>query len=120
MRFGGGIEFTLLGARCSMASLTLCGKKVTNEQAKAIFTALMAAVVLLVVVVIVMATGGTGDSAATGDLPVVPQRSQSVGGGGGGGSFQIQQTPGVSDWVRLTGSSTACSAAGCTGRIEVR
>ena len=44
----------------SMADLRLCGKKVTNEQAKAIFTLMGALIVALVVVVIVSATGGGG------------------------------------------------------------
>ena len=65
----------------SMASLTLCGKKVTNEQAKTIFTALMATVVLLVVVVVVMATGDSGGSGGSSDAPVPPPRSPSASGG---------------------------------------
>ena len=52
----------------SMADLRLCGKKVTNEQAKTIFTLMGALIVALVVVVIVSAAGGGGgggdDSAA--------------------------------------------------------
>ena len=103
----------------SMASLTLCGKKVTNEQAKTIFTALMATVVLLVVVVVVMATGDSGSGASGGstDAPVPPPRSPSA---SGGASWQVQQAVGSSDWVRLSGKNAVCSAGGCTGRIEVR
>ena len=99
-----------------MASLTLCGKKVTNEQAKTIFTVLMAAVVLLVVTVIVMVISPSEPS-APGELPAAPQLSHST---GSGGTWQVQQTVGESDWVRLTGKNARCSAGGCTGRLEVR
>ena len=105
----------------SMASLTLCGKKVTNEQAKAIFTALMAAIVLLVVVVVMMAAGGGGDASDAG-APVSggPSVAQNWNGGGGGDTWQVQNTKGTSDWVRLSGKNAVCSEGGCTGRIEVR
>ena len=100
----------------SMASLTLCGKKVTNEQAKAIFTGMMAFIVLLVVVVISMAASGGDSSGPDDDTPIGAQNSYS---GGGGGAFGVQSTAGTSDWVRLSGENAVCSAGGCTGRIEV-
>ena len=53
-----------------MADLRLCGKKVTNEQAKTIFTLMGALIVALDVVVIVSATGGGGGDG--GDDSAVP------------------------------------------------
>ena len=101
----------------SMASLTLCGKKVTNEQAKAIFTGMMAFIVLLVVVVIVMASGDASAPADDGADLVTggPGVSQNYNGGGAG----VQNTVRTSDWVRLSGENAVCSPGGCTGRIEV-
>ena len=91
-----------------MADLRLCGKKVTNEQAKTIFTLMGALIVALVVVVIVSATGGGG-------------------GDGGGGprvstnwAAQHSGPIGMSSDVRLSGANAQCSESGCSGRIEVK
>ena len=97
-----------------MADLRLCGKKVTNEQAKTIFTLMGALIVALVVVVIVSATGGGGGGGSGGD---------------GGDDSAVPSGPRVStNWfvetsssdVRLSGANAQCSESGCSGRIEVK
>ena len=94
----------------SMADLRLCGKKVTNEQAKTIFTLMGALIVALVVVVIVSATGGGGGDG--GDDSAVPSGGPRV------STNWLVETS--SSDVRLSGANAQCSESGCSGRIEVK
>jgi hypothetical protein len=104
-----------------MASLTLCGKKVTNEQAKQIFAAMLAVIVVLVVVIISSAGGGAdggGDASSA-----VPSPSRSAAGGGSPAMVTGARTVPVgtsqSGNFRLN-SPTPCNEHGCTGRIEMK
>ena len=99
----------------SMADLRLCGKKVTNEQAKTIFTLMGALIVALVVVVIVSATGGGGDDG--GDRRAVPSGGPRV---STNWAAQHSGPIGMSSDVRLSGANAQCSESGCSGRIEVK
>lgn len=101
-----------------MASLTLCGRKVTNEQAKQIFAALLGAIVFLVVVVIIMAGGG-GSGAGDGVAPVPGGRSFSAVPGGPAGVRTVPVGRSQSGNFRLN-SETRCTEHGCTGRIEMK
>ena len=123
----------------NMASLTICGKKVTNEQAKQIFAGMLGMIVLLIVVIVAGSGGGGGGDASSGDASsggsgAVPSRGQpgwsgeqSALGGGSGANFGAVQghTAGIgvsqSGNFRLTGvTSCAGNAHGCTGRIEMK
>jgi hypothetical protein len=99
----------------SMADLRLCGKKVTNEQAKTIFTLMGALIVALVVVVIVSATGGGGGDG--GDDSAVPSGGPRV---STNWAAQHSGPIGMSSDVRLSGANAQCSESGCSGRIEVK
>ena len=99
----------------SMADLRLCGKKVTNEQAKTIFTLMGALIVALVVVVIVSVAGGGGGSG--GDDSAVPSGGPRV---STNWAAQHSGPIGMSSDVRLSGANAQCSESGCSGRIEVK
>lgn len=116
----------------NMASLTICGKKVSNQQAKQLFAAMLGAIVLLVVVVVMLLGGDSGagaDNSAVADpnmptpAPSVQVPAPSVLGG--------SVTPGpISGRTVAVGTSqsgnfrlnspTHCNEHGCTGRIEMK
>ena len=100
-----------------MADLKLCGKKVTNEQAKQIFTGMMGLIVVLVVVVISMSSGGGdgGGDAGDGAVPSGGSASYSRGGGSTAGRTAPVGTS-QSGMIRITGlNNQQCLASGCTG-----
>lgn len=110
----------------SMADLTLCGKKVTNDQVKQIFGVLVALIVALVVVVIYIAGGDDGsaggDGASNGLGLPGGSGSRNPSYNAGGASPGGRTSPvGVSESgiIRLTGGNSQCTASGCTGRLEV-
>lgn len=117
----------------SMADLTLCGKKVTNDQVKQIFGVMIALIIALVVVVIYITNNSPSDSDSDSNgvgLPSGPgSRNPSYNPAAttpvGGGSSQLpagRTSPvGVSESgiIRLSGGNSQCTASGCTGRLEV-
>ena len=102
----------------SMADLRLCGKKVTNEEAKQIFGLMLALIVVLVVVVVSMAGGDSGDSGGA-----IPNGASPSYAGSGGAGRPTGRTAAIgtseSGMIRLTGANSRCTATGCTGRLEV-
>ena len=108
---GGGGMFGSNAWWEGMASLTLCGKKLSHEQAKQLFTGMVAAIVLLIVGLIVLAAGSGSDAPTGGSAPPLATYSAPA--------HDPSLPIGTHPTMRLNGKNSVCSESGCTGRIEI-